>query len=89
MTIDEIDDLLRRVARAEDEDREREATLPHVLVCRDRTTGAASHEGPYADRTAALEALHGKSSGDRADGAFALAVEPVFPPLPRESRPSR
>lgn len=80
MTIDELDDLLRRVARAEGEDRAREATLPHVLVCRDRATGATSHEGPYANRAAALQALRGKGVADRADGTFTLGVEPVFPP---------
>ena len=72
--------LLTRVAEAESADLEREAHLPHVMVCEDLATHHLTFAGPYGSRAEAEAAVAYEADQSR-DGSMRFFSAPVFPPL--------
>lgn len=72
--------VLTRVAEAESADLEREAHLPHIMVCEDLASRHLTFAGPYASRAEAEAAVAYEAEQTR-DGSLRFFSAPIFPPL--------
>lgn len=80
---DEMVEVLRAFVRdALSLEARNEIELPHIVICRDPETGAASYTGPFPEAVAALVFAEQESERDRdfnPDGAMVFEVAALFP----------